>query len=124
MRTTAQSVRPTDVVRGIGLVVEYVEPETDYVTRLVGRVGRGDEAFETSVLVPNDHIVRVRRLFEAGDAVTVPAHLAANIVDTDYPYVPCNVLAVDPVARALVAEVETHGHVLDVPFELARHATA
>jgi len=119
MRTTAQSVRPTDLVRGIGLVVEYAEPETAYATRLSGHVG---DAFPTSVVVPNDHFVNVRRLFEAGDTVTVPAHLVSDIVDTDDPYVACKVLAVDAEGRVL--EVETYGHALDVPFEFARHAAA
>jgi len=64
MQIEAYLVKPGDRVRGLGLVIEYVEPEDDFHTRLVGFVQNRDdelEMFTTSVVVPNTHRVNVRR---------------------------------------------------------------
>lgn len=74
MRTTTSAVRPTDLVRGLGLVVEFVEPETEFTTRLTGHVGsdeRGNLFSGVSVVLPNEHLVNVARKLAPGDRVTV-----------------------------------------------------
>jgi hypothetical protein len=73
MRVAATNVLPGDRVRGIGLVVEYSEPETDFSTALVGKVSSrpdpaagydADGPFQTTdvkVVLPNNHLVNVVR---------------------------------------------------------------
>lgn len=69
MHVQANTVQPGDRVRGIGLVVEYVEPATDFDTRLVGKVSTVDPTgewaqAEVTVTLPNNHIVNVARYVE------------------------------------------------------------
>lgn len=73
MRITTTNVKPGDRVRGIGLVVTEVTPETDFSTRIEGNVSsRPDPAAgydadgeyqltEVSVVLPNSHVVNVVR---------------------------------------------------------------
>lgn len=65
MRVAAKDVKPGDRVRGIGLVVEYSEPQSDFVWSLVGDVSTKEDGdyseFHTSIVLPNDHLVNVCR---------------------------------------------------------------
>lgn len=65
MRVTASNVQPGDRVRGIGLVAEYVEPQTDFTTSISGYVSQkhedGGQTFHTSIILPNEHLVNVAR---------------------------------------------------------------
>lgn len=69
MKVSATNVLPGDIVRGIGLVVEYSEPETDFATRLEGYVSTRIQTEDgpdyvrdaAKVILPNDHQVNVRR---------------------------------------------------------------
>lgn len=77
MKVKASEVREGDRVQGIGLVVEFSEPHSDFTHALVGRVHTRDangevEQFATTLILPNDHMVRVSRPFKVGDRVTVP----------------------------------------------------
>lgn len=67
MKIQALNVLPGDIVRGIGLVVEYSEPHSDFQTALVGHVSTRnpeDGKFEQTpavIQLPNEHLVNVRR---------------------------------------------------------------
>lgn len=67
MRVAATNVLPGDRVRGIGLVVDDVVPETDFTTAITGHVStrEGDGEFGVfsgvKVVLPNEHVVNVVR---------------------------------------------------------------
>ena len=66
MRINATDVKPGDRVRGIGLVVDYSEPQDDSNTHLEGHFsvraeGGGFYQSPGRIIVPNDHRVNVVR---------------------------------------------------------------
>lgn len=66
MRIQAQHVKPGDRVRGIGITVTFSEPQSDFHTRLEGTVSTRVEeglyaTYDTFIVVPNNHLVNVRR---------------------------------------------------------------
>lgn len=66
MQIQAQNVLPGDRVRGVGLIVEYAEPHTDFSIALVGQVSSRDSEGEyqlspATIVVPNSHLVNVVR---------------------------------------------------------------
>lgn len=77
MRIQAQHVKSGDRVRGLGLVVEFSEPETDHTTALEGHVSQrhedGGQHFPVKVVLPNGHLVNVVRSDEnfRADRVTL-----------------------------------------------------
>ncbi len=86
MKFTAQNVKPGDIVRGIGLVVEYGEPQSDFFTSLIGYVSTRNaetgqfEQSPSSMVLPHDHLVNVRRSdenFRADQLAGVEAALTA-----------------------------------------------
>ena len=130
MQITASATRPGDMLRGIGLFVEFSEPETDYSTRITGYVvtdRETDERFGGITLVlPNEHKVGVRRLFEVNDIVTIPVYMLDEDAEDfmDEAYVRMVVAAVDPEAKTLQLSREgdpTEAWVT-APFFRARHA--
>lgn len=69
MRINATNVLPGDRVRGIGLVVEYSEPQDDFNTTLEGHYsvpaeGGGYYQHPARITVPNTHRVNVVRSAE------------------------------------------------------------
>lgn len=135
MQVQAQSVKPGDFVRGIGLVVEFSEPQSDFTTSLSGHYvlnrETGEQWSAQPIVLPNEHLVNVRRPFAVGDAVTIPAGYT-NLVDVlDFlstfevaalseGFVDAKVVAVLPEERQVV--VERDGVNYAVPFRSARHA--
>lgn len=131
MQINASATRTGDMLRGIGLFVEFSEPETDFATRITGYVvtdRETDERFSGVTLVlPNEHKVGVRRLFEVGDIVTVPVYMwdedAEDFMDEQY--VRSEVLHVYGDEKTLTVRREgdpTDTNVIGVPFFRARHA--
>lgn len=94
MNVTAAATRPGDRIRGIGLVVEYSEPEADYTTAIEGYVltpmptleGNSAEFEKTPVklVLPNTHRVNVVRPFQVGDKVTVADPEGMEYEDVSY----------------------------------------
>lgn len=76
MHVQANTVQPGDRVRGIGLLVDFIEPATDFATTLVGKVSTAPnpaagydpsgewQVEEVQVTLPNNHIVNVARYAE------------------------------------------------------------
>jgi hypothetical protein len=147
MRTTASQIRPADLVRGIGLTVEFAEPENDFATRLVGTVSTRDsetggyEQYAAQIVLPNEHRVNVRRAFQPGDRVTVPSYYFTGTGLEDMDAIEALLEPVGPVyLEAEVDEVraderqvvvfvrpEDEADLLDaprvaVPFRSTRHA--
>lgn len=143
MRTTASQIRPADLVRGIGLTVEFAEPENDFATRLTGTVSTLDPesvehakyyTHETQIVLPNDHRVNVRRAFQPGDRVTVPvgyidfesAEALQFLLGADYVAMEVDevraderqVVVFDPNSDEPLSERTRYG----VPFRSTRHA--
>lgn len=130
MRIATSTVRPTDLVRGIGLVVDFAEPETDFTTRLSGRVidrESGDE-FTTSIILPNDHQVGVRRLFAVDDVVTIPTYMldedAEDFMDEQYVRMVVAVVDSETKTLQLSREGDPTEAWVTAPFFRARHAAA
>lgn len=69
MRVRTHNVKPGDRVRGLGLVVEFSEPETDHTWALQGHVSQrredGGQQFPVKVVLPNEHVVNVVRTDES-----------------------------------------------------------
>lgn len=79
MKFTATNVLPGDIIRGVGLLVEEVDPLTDTTTRLYGKVSTRNPDWDgvsegadgkylnhnAIIEVPNDHLLNVRRSDEA-----------------------------------------------------------
>lgn len=131
MQIAASAVREGDVIRGIGLVVEFNEPQTDFEARLAGHIVVNRETGETygpvSIIVPNEHKVNVRRLFAVGDVVTVPVYEwdedAEDFMGEQF--VRSEVLHVHGDEKLLTIRREgdpTDNDVTSVPFFRARHA--
>lgn len=124
MKVKASEVREDDRVQGIGLVVEFSEPHSDFTHALVGRVHTRDanggvEQFATTLILPNDHMVRVSRPFKVGDKVTVKVVEVeeSNIETTQY--VEASVMAV--YEDGVVAKFGDGGEKFS-PFRDTRHA--
>ena len=74
MKVQAHQIQPGDIVRGIGLKVEFAEPATDFHTALTGTVSVREDGEDetggyvqhpTTITLPNAHLVNVRRSDEA-----------------------------------------------------------
>ena len=75
MKIAASDLRPTDRIRGIGLLVDQVvEPSSSDLSEFVhvhGRYADSDDG-PFVLLLPASHLVNVARPFQVGDRVLVP----------------------------------------------------
>lgn len=58
IKTTAHQVEPGDMLVGLELEIVFSEPHSDFTWSLEGVL---EDGFETSIVLPNDHIVSVNR---------------------------------------------------------------
>jgi hypothetical protein len=133
VQITAATTRPGDIVRGIGLVVEFSEPQDDNTTHLAGYViperAVPDARYAVELNLPNEHRINVRRQFAVGDIVTVPVYVWDDGSEDfmDEQYVRSEVMYVYGDEKLLTIRREgdpTDTSVVSVPFFRARHAGA
>ena len=127
MHVTAQNLKVGDRIRGLGLTVVFVEPQTDHLTSVEGAVGHSTDQAPVTLVLPNEHRVNVRRLFAVGDTVTVrdSAFLVDDFDVVVDPFVQATVTDVDAEQRTVTLRREDGSGKAEttvVPFASVRHA--
>lgn len=124
MKIAVKDLRQGDRIQGLGLIVGLAVPQDDFNTYVEGFVidREQDEKFNTSVILPNDHFVRVSRPFQVGDKVTVPNVDTEGFVDGYRVATVVGILADETGVRVDFEPDNLDSATVEFPFNQVRHA--